>query len=192
MNDQYKERLSAFMDGEVDDAGEVVDALERDAQLQSVWQRYHLIRDALHQRLAPGTDRGFARAVSAALANEPTIMAPRRRNRRNRSVKELAKPAAGMAIAASIAVVAVLGVQRYRAPHNPPPQVAQVQPPPAATTVAADSFKSQTDQRLDAKVQSKLSGYLLNHNEYSASSQVQGILPYTRIVGYTQGKRIGN
>lgn len=190
MTEQKKERLSAFMDGELDDAAEVVDALEQDAELQSVWQRYHLIRDTLHQRLAPGTDREFAQAVSAALAHEPTIIAPRRRNW---SVKEIAKPAAGMAIAASIAVVAVLGVQSYRAPNNPAPQVAQIEPRAATTTtVAADSFKSETDQQLDAKVQSKLSGYLLNHNEYSASSQVQGILPYTRIVGYTQGKRIGD
>ncbi len=35
---------------------------------------------------------------------------------------------------------------------------------------------------------SKFSGYLLNHNEYSVSSNMQGMLPYMRIVGETRNQ----
>jgi hypothetical protein len=35
-----------------------------------------------------------------------------------------------------------------------------------------------------------LSGYLVNHNEYSVSGQMQGVLPYMRIVSETPGKRV--
>jgi hypothetical protein len=34
---------------------------------------------------------------------------------------------------------------------------------------------------------SRLNGYLVQHNEYAASSGVQGVLPYVRIVGHNSG-----
>ena len=49
----------------------------------------------------------------------------------------------------------------------------------------------QTDNsRLDSAVESKLSGYLVHHNEYSVTAKMQGALPYMRIVSVTPGKRI--
>ena len=41
-----------------------------------------------------------------------------------------------------------------------------------------------TRQKLDADVESKLSGYLVNHNEFSNSLRVSGVMPYTRIVSF--------
>ena len=36
--------------------------------------------------------------------------------------------------------------------------------------------------------ENKLNSYIVSHNEYSASSRIKGMLPYTRIVSYTQGQ----
>ena len=37
---------------------------------------------------------------------------------------------------------------------------------------------------------SKFNGYLLNHNEYSVSANIQGMLPYMRIVGATRSQPV--
>lgn len=188
MNEKHKENLSAFMDGEYENAPQIIEFLENEPELQGVWQRYHLIRDTLHQRLAPGAATDLAQRVSAAIAAEPTVIAPRRPGRR---VQKALKPVAGMAIAASIAVMAVLGVQTLQQTSEPVPQLAQNPSPVVVTQVASNEAPANTPEtRLDAETESKLSGYLVNHNEYSASAQVQGILPYTRIVSFTPSRRI--
>jgi hypothetical protein len=43
---------------------------------------------------------------------------------------------------------------------------------------------------LATAVQSKLSSYLVNHNEYSVTAKMQGMLPYMRIVSVTPSERI--
>ena len=41
-----KEKLSAFMDGEVLDK-ELMGSIARDESMKETWQRYHLVRDAM-------------------------------------------------------------------------------------------------------------------------------------------------
>jgi hypothetical protein len=45
-------------------------------------------------------------------------------------------------------------------------------------------------QRMDSAVQARLSNYLVNHNEHSVSSNMQGLMPYMRIVSVPPGDRI--
>ena len=49
--DDMKEKLSALVDNELDDLDErrVMAALEKDADLRRTWERYHLVRSALHR-----------------------------------------------------------------------------------------------------------------------------------------------
>ena len=70
---------------------------------------------------------------------------------------------------------------------GPAPQVAQNAQPAAAApvmltstsdTISPSGQRSQVDQRLDE--------YLVNHYEHSAIPQVQGVLPYVRIVGFSR------
>jgi sigma-E factor negative regulatory protein RseA len=188
MNEVYKERLSAFMDGELHNDEELVVQLEQNPQLQGLWQRYHTIRDAMHQGLAPAMQRDFLDAVSAAIADEPAILAPRRRRF---SARQVAKPAAGIAIAASIAMAVVLGVQSYRTnPELTTPSLAEAPAAAPATVLASAPASGAAEQRLNASQESKLNNYLVNHNEYASSFHVQGMVPYTRIVSFTPGERI--
>ena len=169
MNDQIKEKLSAFMDGEADDQ-RVIDSLRQHDEARSTWATYHLIRDVMTQHYVPGS-HALAGRVAAALQNEPTILAPKRWFK----PKQLMRHASGVAIAATIASVAILVV--HQSPETP-----QDIPNFAVGPI------TQQPVRLTAAAENKLSGYIVSHNEYSASSRIKGMLPYTRIIGYTQGQ----
>ena len=54
---QQQEKLSAFMDGEVED-DKIIDAIKQDEELQAKWQRYHVIRSTMRKEasVAPEMD----------------------------------------------------------------------------------------------------------------------------------------
>ncbi len=183
MNDKLHEELSAFMDDEVPDPRRLAERLSGDPDLQARWSRYHLIRDAMTEHLTYA-EFDIAARVSAALENEPTVLAPRRWHLPPRA-RRVARQVAGLAIAATVSAVTVITVQQQRGAQEPAPAVAQVagnarlavRTPPARVV----QFVPENDQ-LNPAVRSKLSKYLVNHNEYSVTSNMQGVLPYMRIV----------
>ena len=193
------ERLSAFVDGELEGPVRegIVDALYEDPELRRTWERFHLIGDAMRGAgPVPGAD-AIARNVGTALADEPVVhLAPRARRPRLR-------PLAGLAIAAAIAGIAVLGLHRLDGGGVQPPQVADASrpaPEPAGSVatapdrsevhvasaaqrrpVAAASRLQWSGVAPDAEA--RLNAYLVSHNEY-AGDGVRGVLPYVRMVGY--------
>ncbi|MDR9436939.1 MAG: sigma-E factor negative regulatory protein [Thiohalophilus sp.] len=185
MSNNSDEKLSAFMDDEYHP--EVLESLKQDTGARARWTRYHLIRDVLsgHSQTVPSSD--FADRVSAAIREEPTVLRPAAR-RFGQGLRQVA----GLAIAATVATVAVLTVQQS------PPGNSAAQPSIASTqsqsgsdeylTVSGNPTPSQ--EPIDSEVQSKLSSYLVNHNEYSISSRMQGMLPYMRIVSVTPSQRV--
>lgn len=169
MNDHIKEKLSAFMDNEDIDQT-VIDSLHKHDELRSAWASYHLIRDVMSQHYVVGAD-ALAGRVAAALQNEPTVLAPKRWYK----PKQILRHASGMAIAATIATVAILVVRQS-------PEIPQDMPNFAVGPI------TQQPVRLTTAAENKLNSYIVSHNEYSASSRIKGMLPYTRIVSYTQGQ----
>ena len=99
MNDQNKERLSAFMDDEIDLDNDVLQQLKNSDEAKAVWARYHLIRDAMTQHLGEQVKVDLVDRVSSALIDEPVVLAPRRQPKK---LAKVLKPVSGMAIAASI------------------------------------------------------------------------------------------
>lgn len=176
MSEQIREQISALLDGELPEAEQrlLLERLERDPALRTHWSRYQLISDAAHQTLPPQIDLSFADRVMAALEKQPE----HHRQPASRLARAV-KPLAGLAVAASIAVVAVLAVQRARTPDAVPGavQVAANQPAPATTTAPTDA---------PALNGNRLNAYLVNHSEYAASGGMPGMSPYVRIVGYEQ------
>lgn len=169
MNDQLKEKLSAFMDGEAGDV-RVIESLRQHDEARSSWMSYHLIRDVINQHYVTGAHALSAR-VSAALDNEPTILAPRRWFKS----KKVLRHASGAAIAATIAAVAILVVRQT-------PQIPQDIPHFAVGPITTQPV------RLTTAAENKLNSYIVSHNEYSASTRFKGMLPYTRIISYTRGQ----
>ncbi|MFP5505539.1 MAG: sigma-E factor negative regulatory protein [Gammaproteobacteria bacterium] len=178
MSEQIREQISALVDGELADGERrlLLERLMRDPALRAHWANYQLISDSLRQSLAPLTDPGLAERVMAVVDAEPDRPAERAS-----PWSGLAKSVAGLAVAASVAVVAVLTLQT---PEMAPPgagvQVAATPPAPAdyvrlTPSPAVPVAQAQED---------RLNEYLVNHSEYAASGGMPGMLPHVRIVGY--------
>lgn len=179
MSEQIREQISALLDGELPEAEQrlLLERLERDPALRMHWSRYQLISDAVHQTLPPQIDLGFADRVMAALDEQPE----HHRQPVNRLARAV-KPLAGLAVAASVAVVAVLAVQQARTPDAGPGAVQVAANPPAP----ALPVTARTDIGVPVQNGSRLNAYVVNHSEYAASGGMPGMSPYVRIVGYDQ------
>ena len=201
MSEKAREEISALVDGELAEASlsETVDVLLESDELKTRWARYHVVRDVLRHKTFPTAGEDLRERVLRSLADEPHHLSrPRVLPRRWR---EHLKPVAGMALAASVAVVAVLAVKE----SGPvPPDVAGTQPAPtsvattgassvtgAAIPVAAiqgGDIRPSSLRRLhwstdEPAVAQRLNGYLVNHSEHQ-DGPMAGLHPYARIVGY--------
>jgi sigma-E factor negative regulatory protein RseA len=182
MNKDNREWLSALSDGELQgkELEKALDALQKDPELLSSWKAYHVIRDSVSSNLDGSMDFQLHDRISSAIENEPTVLAPQRRKR------PWLKQVAGLAIAASVTGVAIIGVQTLNGEGSVPTAVPVAQQQEyirlEPTLVAGAEDKPKAEQA-DA-----LNPYLVNHNEFSTSSGMQGVLPYVRIVGHQEGK----
>lgn len=120
---QQFENVSAVMDGESDDS-RVLDQITRDDALAEKWQRYHVIRQGLRKEMPEFADFDISARVAEALEQEPAIVAPKRRWETLPivgNVVPLVRQGGQLAIAASVAVAMVLGVQQYNQPETEQP-----------------------------------------------------------------------
>ncbi len=179
MNDKLREQISALADDELPEAERdlLLRRLSDDPALRSEWGRVHLIRDALHNELTASAGDTLSQRVMAALENEPQ---PVLRKARGRLAQRFAKPLAGLAVAASVAGLALIGLQHLAGPDAgpgaPPPRLAAIDPPLQSEIVGTRWDQPQMGTRLNA--------YLVNHSEYTSGSSLQGMMNYVRIAGY--------
>ncbi len=195
MTNKIDEQLSILVDDELVEHDSVLDQVTTDPQLQARWSRYHLMRDVITGHMPEQPLGDIAGRVSLALEKEPAILAPvHKRKRARKPLPFILKQAGGLAIAATVSAVAVLTVQHTQdETSNTATKIAAVQPAtqPQTPSQSSSQVRYVTDTSgLDTAVQSKLSGYLVNHNEYSVTGNMQGVLPYMRIVSETPGKRV--
>jgi len=110
------EQLSSFVDGELDkeDANQLLDHLCNDQDLKQSWERYHVISDSMRSRLPDALHTRFSASVMSAIESEPTILAPTPSSTQSTPSNvqtSVFKRMSGFAIAASVATIAVIGVQ---------------------------------------------------------------------------------
>ena len=164
------ERISAFMDGEVEES-EVADQVRRmkaDPRLRAVWDTYHLIGDTLRGEKI-GLPQDFSAKLSAKLAEEPTTLAPRRRTPVQTSVRRFALPVA--ASLGGVALVAWLAVfNNPIAPQKEDLALKSPAPLTAQTQIAANPANGEVND------------YILAHQQFSPSTTMQGIASYVRTV----------
>ncbi|HEY1773417.1 MAG TPA: sigma-E factor negative regulatory protein [Gammaproteobacteria bacterium] len=114
MTQKLREQISALCDHELPE-GEHELLLRRfsvEKSLRLHWERYHLIGAALRKELPAVDSRGLADRVMAALHVE-AVPEPEQ----TKFMPSLLRGFAGMAIAATVAVVAIVGIGR--GPHRP-------------------------------------------------------------------------
>ena len=187
MNDEKLEQISALVDDELEHGSRfVLHALASDEAQKVTWGRYHLIGECLRGQLPAHVDMQLAVRISKVLHDEPVAQ-------RSQRYQRLLRPAAGLAIAAAVAAVAVLGVRQIGSgpaatamppvAYNTPATTSDYQ----TVTVTAGPVPQQPARNYSAPAddaQSRLNRYLVNYNEYRANSGVQGTLPYVRIVAH--------
>lgn len=185
MTDTINEQISAFVDGELPDAERELlqKRLTNDTELQATWQRYHLIRDALREDLPEFINKDNAVAY---IQNENIGLPPA--SSLTSLVQHLVKPVVGMAIAASVAALAVVGVL-YEGDQLSAPNLPQIVDSQATQVAIPDIFTivpRSTWQSAKPAVVSHLNGYLVDHSGYAGFGSAQGIIPYSRVAGYDQ------
>lgn len=119
MTQKLREQVSALADQALPE-GEHELLLRRFATERSLrlhWERYHLIGEAMRKSLPPVDTRGFADRVMAALSQE-TPPAEKPASAGDRFMRGFA----GLAVAATVAVVAITGL-RYDAHHTAPSEI---------------------------------------------------------------------
>jgi len=190
MTNKIDEQLSTLVDDELANYDAVLEQVAADPELKARWSRYHLMRDVITGHMPEQPVGDIASRVSQALEDEPAILAPVHKRKRTPKIPFIMKQVGGLAIAATVSAVAVITVQQTQEETlTTPTEIAAVQPQPQTQSSAQVRYVSDTSG-LDTAVQSKLSGYLLNHNEYSVSANMQGVLPYMRIVSETPGRKV--
>ncbi|MEG3768469.1 sigma-E factor negative regulatory protein [Alteromonas sp. 14N.309.X.WAT.G.H12] len=121
---QQQEKMSAFMDGETE-SSEIMDAILQDEALQVKWKRYHVIRSGLRKEATVAPQIDITAAVAAALEDEPVVVAPKTSRWRKLpvvgNVVPFAKQGGQFAVAASVAVAVILGVQQMNKPEPAEP-----------------------------------------------------------------------
>ena len=182
------------MDGEIDGhADDAIDNLMASQALRDKWWRYHLISEAMNRNLSDPVDKNMTDRIADVISQETVVFAGNRflSNR-------FFKSAAGFAIAATVAGVAILGLQHNSVDQpvqSTTPQVAEKAPdyninfnrytfPVSTETMPKDTVTTARPEPAGSIERNpQLNSYLVNYNEYRTSQNgVQGIIPYVRII----------
>jgi sigma-E factor negative regulatory protein RseA len=177
MSEYLRDQLSAFIDGELPkhEIELLFKRLDGNAELRATLARYTLIGESLRTRSAEGPSRTFAERVRAAVRESGPLVGGVTSAARMQEWRWL-KPVAGMAVAATVAAVAILGLQRMQDPLIESPQVAATVPaqpviPEEATAGAAGSPSYVVPAPASANSlvnTSRLTNYVVAHSEYSS------------------------
>jgi sigma-E factor negative regulatory protein RseA len=152
------EEISRLMDGELEGT-EIDNACSRlrAPDAMATWVCYHVIGDTLRGSASPSP--GFSRRFAAKLAAEPTVLAPQRAPSRPATY--------AWAAAASAAAVALVGWVAF----------GTLQSEPRALARAGEAVDVRAPQMRSSVVPAD---YLIEHQKYSPTTQIQGVGPYFR------------
>lgn len=183
MSKETREHLSALVDGEIslETSRFLVRRLGADEDLRATWSRYHLVRDCLRHQDGAFAGEDLRSRIGQAIENE----------RPERTIRPIPlrwlKPAAGLAIAASVALMAIVAVgpnlpgasqdtgeladQDQTQPFVSPQSFA----PPPYSNQANFSGLPTTDNR-------KMDSYLLRHYQATGNTGGKGFVTFVPIV----------
>lgn len=170
-----KEDLSALVDAELNglDERRVLQALKGDAELRGAWERYHLIKSAVTRQLGVLAPPGLPERVLARLDPDANAAGAA-------SALRFWPLAGGFAAAASLAAVALLGLQTLRDPTGAV----------TISSVAITANDAAPTESADAAAlpvtlpEERLNLYLVGHNEFMPTASMGNMLPYVRVVAH--------
>ncbi len=185
-----KEKISAFLDNDMHRDELMSFSLSAEADDAKVAQRYQMLGDALRGEMSDSSFVDVSHAVREALADENiadqmTAAEPKSSPPSEKSgffdISAWLKPVAGMAVAASVAVVMVVSVTEQDDNAGVAPVATNVEVQPAVQL--AVEGKSIKNKAIDNKA-TDLDPYINQHLEFAAQDTLQGRLPYVRAVSF--------
>lgn len=199
------EKLSYLLDEYSEEGVEPdLDEVLGDVNLQYRARRYRMIGEVLRTELPAAMDTGFHASVMARIESEAARRSPDARQpsaggaRGSILAWSGLKPVAGLAVAATVALVTVAlwqpldratgqpGDTLVSADQQKVEQLAGRQPQGDVVTVSTSLQPLGTRWKIDGNMpgpqEKKLNAYLVNHTEYSNS--VQGLIPQARVAGF--------
>jgi len=191
ITEKLREQISALADNELP-TGEhelLVRRFALERYLSICWERYHLIGESMRKALPQIDTRGFAERTMAVLEHEVAVA----KKHDGKSIGYFSKNAAGLAVAACVAVVAIFGlryggwtrVQSASAPSEIVPPATQIQSSPISYGMASNAAWNGNAP----EVRAQLSNYIINHNEIATAIEQQGMLPYFYISTVQHGQK---
>lgn len=213
------ETFSAFIDSELttDESNEQISETSQDVNLRYRMQRYQMIGDVMRGDAGESLSFDLAAKISADIAQLEPLNKPNKSPHIEVAKSESLltrwfKPLSGLAVAASVAWVAVISLQGLMGVDSRTNEFAQhadkiaVAAPQAGVSLQVDRLaqlpvqtnrvsvaspvltQSAQDQlhwssaNSQAISQAKLNSYLVTHTEYSTS--MQGMIPQARVAGF--------
>ncbi|MCL2589593.1 MAG: sigma-E factor negative regulatory protein [Betaproteobacteria bacterium] len=173
-----KEKLSAMLDGDVDDvtARVLFVRLKHDKAFRGEWDAYCLLGDLI-RGYAPPELEGFTERVMFRLEREPTILIPSSRKDRDKAVRHSWRHRLLPLAASVMGVLAVAGVVAVLSNNGAPaPTVASVQAVETPVAVPAVSHSVRDGARHD---------YLVAHQAL-AGGPMPAVVQYVRTVSSVQ------
>ncbi len=188
MNKDSLEHLSCLMDGEIqrDTSKFLVRRLGTDKDMRNTWDRYHLIRDCLRHADGGVVHTSLSQRVSVALAAEKVDDASLAAARR--SASRWARPFAGAAIAATVALMAVYAVAPVdQSPGSSPAEsvaAGPVQPFTSPNMLVSGPLSRPVNLSgtADRQASTRMKSYLLRHYQVAGSSAGKGFVSFVPIV----------
>lgn len=201
MGEQYKESLSALMDGEAEELELRRLLADENESIDKQWSRYHLIRDVIqgNEQSASFEHLDISKQVSAAIREEPVM-------KQQNAPAKWWKPVGGFAVAASVALAVVVGVQSTQpltpgldsSPSSQQVVASKVYPVQGSSLQAADGSggvvnygnvelpgglaASRAQANLEA--QKRLDMYILRHTERASLNNSQGMTSFARVANF--------
>jgi sigma-E factor negative regulatory protein RseA len=187
MSEKINEQLSAMFDDELDQQEHelLIRRLKLEDDLKSSWSRYQLIGDVMRNNIAALSTTDLRAGISQQIEQEPAVSTLKPKASMN---TRMMKPVAGMAIAASVAAMAIIGLQNLGQGESPLTDVPRLAQAPSTAPLQRVSGTRWDMQQPETEM--RLNGYLVNHSEYTSNISLQGMINYARIAGYdsTQNK----
>lgn len=170
-----KEKISALCDAELDprEQEDLFRALRVDPDLRKTWERYHLMRAAVRRELDTLVSPALADRIAQRIHAEPDPSLLYRI-----TLTPAARSLGGLALAASVAAVAILGLQ-WALPRAPlGGGFAGMD-----TQVVALESATADDVAPDADADGKLDSFLVQHHAFTRNAGMNGLLSYVRVAG---------
>ncbi|MFC1589619.1 sigma-E factor negative regulatory protein [Pseudomonadota bacterium] len=196
------EKLSAYIDDDLS-AAEIEQLIAKHESSEqkdfSSAARYQMMGDALRGELSDASMIDVSAQVREALRNESfdaVESAPISKQTKtdfnlvvwlDSFFGPMVRPLAGMAVAASVAVLMVVAVVQTESPGGVQPLASQSesQPVKAANTLLANQQPVLNEHAVIEQQQTtEFDRYLAEHAEFAAQDTLQGRIPYVRAVSY--------